>query len=542
MKESKKRNVISIKYLLPERIVACEGVQREETLLEENYRQAVVGAQQEFCVIRQGGWVLLDFGIEFQGGVDVSVQAISTKNASLRFVFGESVMEALSSIGKKNAGNDHALRDFTRPLSFLSHFRVGNTGFRFVKLEAINADVELRGVQGVFEYRNIPQRGSFLCSDERLNEIWKTAAYTVHLNMQEYVWDGIKRDRLVWIGDMHPEVSTICAVFGYDDSVPDSLDLIKNETPYDGWMNDIPSYTMWWIIIQWDWYMQNGDLEYILQQKAYIEGALSHILSFVKEDGSHTIPDPFVDWSSKDTPYAPAGLQAVMVLCMEAGKKLCALYKNEQLGARCEAAAQALRRKIPKYDRNKQIAALVSLAQIVDEKQICQDVLLPGGGAGLSTFLGYYTLQAVANAGHMKEALDILREYWGAMLDLGATTFWEDFDLEWTKNAGRIDEIIPEGKRDIHGDCGRFCYTQFRHSLCHGWASGPAPFLSHYVLGVKVEEPGCKVIKIEPMLGDLQWAKGTYPTPYGAILIEHRNVNGKVETKVKAPEEVTVII
>ena len=37
-------------------------------------------------------------------------------------------------------------------------------------------------------------------------------AYTVHLNMQEYVWDGIKRDRLVWIGDMHPETSTIQAV------------------------------------------------------------------------------------------------------------------------------------------------------------------------------------------------------------------------------------------------------------------------------------------------------------------------------------------
>ncbi len=30
--------------------------------------------------------------------------------------------------------------------------------------------------------------------------------------MQEFLWDGIKRDRLVWLGDMHPEVSVINSV------------------------------------------------------------------------------------------------------------------------------------------------------------------------------------------------------------------------------------------------------------------------------------------------------------------------------------------
>ena len=53
--------------------------------------------------------------------------------------------------------------------------------------------------------RDLQYLGSFECSDERLNTIWQTGAYTVHLNMQDYLWDGIKRDRLVWIGDMHPE-------------------------------------------------------------------------------------------------------------------------------------------------------------------------------------------------------------------------------------------------------------------------------------------------------------------------------------------------
>jgi hypothetical protein len=63
------------------------------------------------------------------------------------------------------------------------------------------------------------------------------------------------------------------------------------------------------------------------------------------------------------------------------------------------------------------------------------------------------------------------------MLDLGATTFWEDFDFAWTDNAARIDELVPAGKKDVHGGYGAYCYIGFRHSLCHGWASGPTAWL-----------------------------------------------------------------
>ena len=58
----------------------------------------------------------------------------------------------------------------------------------------------------ILRYRDIPYVGSFRSSDPRLDSIWMTGAYTVHLCMQEYLWDGIKRDRAVWLGDMHPEV------------------------------------------------------------------------------------------------------------------------------------------------------------------------------------------------------------------------------------------------------------------------------------------------------------------------------------------------
>jgi alpha-L-rhamnosidase len=138
--------------------------------------------------------------------------------------------------------------------------------------------------------------------------------------------------------------------------------------------------------------------------------------------------------------------------------------------------------------------------------------------------------------------LDNIREYWGSMLDLGATTFWEDFNVEWMKNAARIDELTPEGKVDVHGAYGDYCYVSYRHSLCHGWASGPTAWLTEHVLGVKVLEPGGRRIKLDPHLGDLEWVEGTFPTSLGALEVKHRKLaNGKVETTYKAPRGVKIV-
>ena len=188
----------------------------------------------------------------------------------------------------------------------------------------------------------------------------------------------------------------------------------------------------------------------------------------------------------------------------------------------------------------KQIAGLCAYSGLFDCKKINEEILSVNPLDGLSTFIGFYVLNARAMAGDICGSLEIIRKYWGAMLSLGATTFWEDFDIDWIDNAARIDEITPPGKIDIHGDKGKFCYMQFRHSLCHGWASGPTAFLSRYILGVSITAPGCKKLKITPNLGDLQWVRGIYPTPFGDVFIEHKVVSGKVKTNYSAPDGVEV--
>ena len=138
--------------------------------------------------------------------------------------------------------------------------------------------------------------------------------------------------------------------------------------------------------------------------------------------------------------------------------------------------------------------------------------------------------------------MDVIKDYWGGMLDLGATSFWEDFDLSWKENGARIDSLVPPGKKDVHRDYGGYCYKGYRHSLCHGWASGPTAWLSRHVLGIRILEPGCRTISVEPHLGGLQWVEGSFPTPYGTVSVRHeKDASGRVHTWVDAPDRIKII-
>lgn len=507
------------------------------------------------CVLRNDGQppgILLDFGRELHGGVQIAVADLKpdseqSKTVRIRVRFGESASEAMSELGgDKNATNDHAVRDDIIRLPWLGTAEFGNTGFRFVRLDLVdpNTSVSIKAVRAVYVHRDLPHLGSFRSNDERLNRIWDTGAYTVFLNMQDYVWDGIKRDRLVWIGDMHPETSTIGAVFGATPVVNASLDLIRDDTPLPRWMNGISSYSLWWVIIQRDWYLQTGDLAYLRAQHSYLKGLLRQMRKHVGAEGAENLPGMrFLDWPSSENPKAiHAGLQSLMVLAFQAGSEMAEALGDAATAGEARQAVALLRRHVPEHGGSKQAAALMALADLARPAKLNSEVLAVGGGSGLSTFYGYYVLEARARAGDYTGALANIREFWGAMLDLGATTFWEDFNLDWVPGAARIDELVPSGKKDIHGDFGAYCYKGFRHSLCHGWASGPTAWMSRHVLGVSFVEPGGTVVRIAPNLGDLQWVEGTYPTTRGVIKVRHeRKPDGRVKTKVEAPKGVKVL-
>jgi len=297
------------------------------------------------------------------------------------------------------AGNYHTLRDAEVLLVMYSDMRFFETGFRFVRIDFLEEKtVYIKSVMATSFSRKLQPKGSFRCSDERVNEIFRVASRTLMLNMHDYLWDGIKRDRLVWVGDMHPETTAIACLFGDDPSIGRSLTYSREHTPLPNWMNRTPTYTAWWLIILHDYYMQNGRLSFLKEQRAYVDGALRQLNGVVREDGTIARDGSYLfDWPSHGSDDETAGIYALWVL---AAKKSRSLFKTLGLDVR---VCDDMLGKLSRYRRlsvriMKQCEAFLVYAGVKGAENACS-FLTRGGAKKFSTFMSYYILHSIAAAG-----------------------------------------------------------------------------------------------------------------------------------------------
>ncbi len=529
--------VENTEYLLPVKIYTVEGsAENTESLLKSKTGQIGLG-ENDVAAIRGKTRIVFDFGKEIQGGVRLLIHYIEN-GSPVRIRFGESFTESVTPLGVKNATNDHSLRDFSVPLPQLSDGCYGQTGFRFVCLEFNGGTYRLKNVyaKSVTESHDIA--GSFRCDDERLNEIYSVAQRTLLLCLQGgMIWDGIKRDRLVWIGDLHPETLGVLYTTAETDNVLNCIDFGTEETPPTDWMNGHTAYSFWWILVLYDYYRFTGNEEKVGLYIDYLEKLIENTNKLTSENGETDFPNYFLDWPTNGTADAVIGCNALLKIAAKKGGELLKTFGRDDF------AAREIVRKLSSASRAepeaKQAVAMNYLAGNEDEKT-ASEKLSAGGAKGLSTFMSYYILTAAKECCGAETAVKMLKEYYGGMLDKGATSFWEDFDVDWIKGSGRIDEPPEDGQKDIHGDYGKFCYAGFRHSLCHGWSCGPIAFLTETVLGLYVSDGG-KKITVEPSLCGLEFADGSIPTPYGKAEIRVRNAGGETEVEITAPKEVEII-
>lgn len=534
------------KFMLPVRVLSSDA-QGAQRLLKPHVMQIGL-SEPDLFPLNGGEHVLLDFGRELAGGARILAYA-AEGNKRLRLRFGESVSECCAEIGESNATNDHSLRDFTVEIQNWSDMTFGSTGFRFLRLDAEEGSrFQIKAVAAVPQIDERPLIGSFECDDERVNEIYRTAAYTLRLCIQNgYLWDGVKRDRLVWIGDLFAEIHAVYCLYGNLPEVRGSIDFSQADAYPPAWINGIPMYSLWWLMVLADEYFHTGDGEYVRAKLPYIADLLRAVAEQITEEGETTFSYNFVDWSmhysegeaEEKRSDELAGVHFLTKLAL--GKTDALLSELGEDNRLCRELLARLNRKTPQVRRYKQAAALGILAG--ENKTENLSVLTANGAEGLSVFLSYHLFSALAKSGEYERALSDLRTYYGGMLDLGATTFWEDFDLNAAKNASRIDEFPEAGKTDFHRTYGIFCYQGLRHSLCHGWSSGVIPYLTETVLGVTEIGTGGTELVISPHLSGLKHVKGVYPTALGPVSIEHTLLpDGTVQTHTHAPDGVRVTV
>lgn len=471
--------------MLPVAVKNSKDVKDVDELLIEK-PACISFKDKDFAVFeKKGATVVLDFGRETCGSIRFVVRG---GDGRFRVTLGESLSEAYSSIGEKNATNNHSPRDFEAEVVNMSDLTYGLSGFRFARIELLtDTPILMTNIYAISIMPKFEKEGYIRTSDAELNKIIETAAHTLKVNFQNgYIWDGIKRDRLVWSGDLNQEIITSIYCFGDNKNVTNSLSFLRDETPTDDWINRIPTYSAWWILNLCDYCRLTGNRAYFEMNKPYAKEILDHMNSVIQPDGTFAFGELpgymiyFLDWPSYETEDAVIGTAMIFILAAQS-------YLKMEDDAVCREIVGKLAGYLDQDCAFKQTRAFQILAGRQQEADAT--FLEKGGAEGFSTFMAYYLLTADAMAGG-ERMLDIIKEYFGAMLSRGATSFWEDFHMDWLEGSGRIDELPKEGEKDIHGDFGAYCYLGFRHSLCHGWASGVLAFIYEYMLGLTLKDGG----------------------------------------------------
>ncbi len=467
-------------YLLPVRVVSGEKIDYQDTLFRSKGLYAAINYNVDewknyFKIEGVGSYVVLDFGKEMHGGIRMITNWIYCGNCKVRIRFGESLGEVNSNIQEKNATNAHSPRDFEALICAYADITLGQTGFRFVRIDLLEEKyIYFKNIyceNHIFSKKPIY---TYQGKDERIKEIFEVAKRTVDLCTSEgYIWDGIKRDRLLWAGDLAPEVMALSSIYGRLPVVERSLNLAKKLAPIPKFMNGIYTYSMWWVIILADHYKEFGCKEYIQKHIRYLLKLLDLFDGLVDEQGELNKEIRYlVDWPTKDSVDELVGVRIIFLMALNGATELLNAF-----GLSTEKVLH-IKEKVLKQplivQEKKQVIALKYFAtgELTDEEYA---KLIDGRAKGFSTFMSYYILTAIASR-DKQLAIELMKEYYGAMIDRGATTFWEDFHMEWLEGSGSIDELDPT-KKDIHGDYGAHCYVGFRHSLCHGWSAGVAKFI-----------------------------------------------------------------
>lgn len=490
--------------------------------------------------------LLLDFGKETFGFIQLHGL---TGKGNLSIYYGESKEEAMSvdhcEALDRIKVDETSQKEYRLPLS---------KAFRFVNIQ-FDPSIKLDSASMLYEYAGIPERGSFKCNDEEVNRIYDVARYTFELNTREFFIDGIKRDRWIWSGDAYQSYLMNYYLYFDRGTVERTMLALRGKDPVTAHINTIMDYTFYWFIGIYDYYLYTGDQVFIKQFYPGMQTLMDYCLTRRNKNGLlEGLPGDwlFIDWAAGLSKQGELSFEQLLFCRSLEAMSLCAGIAGDEKGEiTYNQLASELKEKIFSLYWNDKKQALVhsringaqtdnvtrysnmfsiffNYFNDAQKQAVKKSVLLNDSVQKITTpYMRFYELEALCAMGEQEYVLKEMKNYWGGMLKLGATSFWEEYN--------------PEKKGNEHyAMYGR----EFGKSLCHAWGASPIYLLGRYYLGVEPSSAGYATYSIQPKLGGLQWMEGKVPTPSGEIFIRCskmkinvNTVNGvgllKIKSKVK---------
>ena len=371
--------------------------------------------------------------------------------------------------------------------------------FRYVELKIIDTSPKWQAVfsNPVVTTETSADASSFkpLClKDEKLQQIYNVGIKTLADCMQDVFEDGPKRDRRLWLGDLRLQALADYASFDNTALVKRCLYLFAGMTTKEGKIsanvfvspNNIPDdtflfeYSLFFISVLYDLHQAHPDIALVKELYPTAKKQMDLSLQMFDKNG-RLIPDEnypvFVDWSNefnKDT----AG-QAEMIYVMKQFISLSEAVGDPDLESyRQKLALITGYAKDKLYRKDRQLfvtgeeefniasqvwMVLAGVMSPEENREIMQTAvreLFPVTGIA-TPYMYHHIVEALFEAGLTEEAVSLMKNYWGKMIDLGADTFWEAFDPD-------MPDYSPYGSPIVN-------------SYCHAWSCTPVYLIKKYL-------------------------------------------------------------
>lgn len=328
--------------------------------------------------------------------------------------------------------------------------------------------------------------------DKLLERIDEVSLKTMHDCMQDVFEDGPKRDRRLWIGDLRLQALTNYETFKNYDLVKRCLylfaGLMQNECRVGACLYIEPTaavgdvslfdYSLFFISCLYDYYNETKDID--LLKELYPTAKRQAELAEKRIDENGLVRDSddwwcFLDWH--DELNKQAGAQAVFIYTLKQLVKIEEALKINTDGTKklidkiSDAAVKYLWDKEKGFftsGKDKQISWVSQiwfvLAEVFNKKQnaeILERLEKENPPVGMVTPYAYHHyIDALIKCDMKNDALENIKNYWGAMVEDGADCFFELYDPKNKK-------VSPYGSRIIN-------------SYCHAWSGTPSYFIRKY--------------------------------------------------------------
>ncbi len=454
------------------------------------------------------GGALYDFGKEIFGFL--YIEGVAPEN-QLHVSYGESREEAL----------DTWFTVVREDVSGARDYKLRQRAFRYIFITGGKPD----NLRAELEYQKLGNIASFKCDNEDVNKIWDMCVYTLRLNMREVLTEAVKRDRWLWGGDAYQAFKFIKYMCDDADTARRSIIGLRGKEPFCEHINTITDYSLYWVIGLLEYYENYGDAGFI--RTIYPRAVTLMDFCRGREDENGFITAKygdwiFIDWSDMDKEGALCAEQMLYIAANGAMSRLSEIAGKD--GSAYGKKAAGLKDKVNAYFWNEEkgayidsfssgknnvtrhaniFAIMYDIADELQRKSIIKNVLYNDAVTKITTpYFEGYELDVMGKTGDTDYIYNMITSYWKGMLDLGATTVWEEFDPSMS---GAEHYAMYGGK--------------YQKSLCHAWGASPIYLLGKYFLGVTGTSAGYETFEIRPQLGRFGFIEGTLPVRNGKVYI-----------------------